>query len=142
MQTSPLKALLLVSLLPASLALLQAAGLGTRESACTGPVCESPRCLTLAPDNTVTPPSPQSSKVDKAGLAAIRGRIQYVDSFPDYKVKAVDSFEDLAVQIVTSFPDAPGKWQIVDSFPDYKIQMVDSFPDFTVKFVDSFPGVR
>ncbi|HEY8835807.1 MAG TPA: hypothetical protein VIM09_09505 [Chthoniobacterales bacterium] len=53
----------------------------------------------------------------KVDVSKIHGRIQFVNSFPDYKVQAV-----------TSFPDAPGKWQIVESFPDYKIEMVDSFP--------------
>jgi hypothetical protein len=78
---------------------------------------------------------------DKKGdVSKIHGRIQYVSSFPDYKVKAVTSFPDLRVQIVKSFPDKPGMWEIVDSFPDYKIQMVESFPDFTVEFVESFPG--
>ncbi|MEY2579750.1 MAG: hypothetical protein QOI49_2574 [Verrucomicrobiota bacterium] len=56
----------------------------------------------------------------KVDVSKIRGRIQYVNSFPDYKVQAVTSFADLHVQIVTSFPDRPGQWQIVDSFPDYK----------------------
>lgn len=77
-----------------------------------------------------------------ADLAAIHGKIQFVDSFPDYKVKVVESFADLHVQMVTSFPDRPGKWQVVTSFPDYKIQLVDSFPDFTIKYVQSFPGVQ
>jgi hypothetical protein len=76
----------------------------------------------------------------KVDVSKIHGRIQYVTSFPDYKVQAVTSFPDLRVQIVTSFPDKPGMWEIVDSFPDYKIEMVQSFPDFTVQFVGSFPG--
>ena len=76
----------------------------------------------------------------KVDVSKIHGRIQYVNSFPDYKVQAVTSFADLHVQIVTSFPDKPGQWQIVDSFPDYKIEMVNSFPDFTIEFVTSFPG--
>lgn len=70
----------------------------------------------------------------------VYGKIQVVDSFPDYKVKVVTSFPDLKVQKVGAFPDAPGKWQMVDSFPDFKIQFVDSFPDFTIEWVDSFPG--
>ena len=78
----------------------------------------------------------------KVHVSKIHGRIQYVSSFPDYKVQAVTSFPDLRVQIVESFPDKPGQWQIVTSFPDYKIQMVDSFPDFTVQFVTSFPGPK
>ena len=76
----------------------------------------------------------------KPNVSKVHGRIQYVKSFPDYKVKAVTSFPDLRVQIVESFPTSPGQWQIVDSFPDYKIEMVESFPDFTVQFVSSFPG--
>ncbi len=71
----------------------------------------------------------------------IYGKIQFVNSFPDFKVKIVDSFADLHVQCVDSFPNAPGKWKIVNSFPDYRIQIVQSFPDFTVKYVESFPGV-
>ena len=78
----------------------------------------------------------------KPDVSKIFGKIQFVDSFPDYKVKVVSSFEDLRVQKVCSFPNSPGKWQVVTSFPDYKIQLVDSFPDFTVRYVSSFPGVR
>jgi len=73
-------------------------------------------------------------------VSKIHGRIQFVTSFPDYKVQEVSSFPDLKVQVVESFPDKPGRWQIVDSFPDYKIQVVDSFPDFTIQYVESFPG--
>lgn len=69
------------------------------------------------------------------------GKVQFVDSFPDFKVQVVESFPDLKVQIVDSFPDSCGKWKIVDSFPDLKIKIVDSFPDFTIKFVDAFPGI-
>lgn len=76
----------------------------------------------------------------KVDVARVHGRIQFVNSFPDYKVQAVTSFADLHVQIVTSFPDKPGQWQIVESFPDYKIEMVNSFPDFTIQYVKSFPG--
>ena len=78
----------------------------------------------------------------KVDVSKVHGRIQFVQSFGDYKVQAVTSFPDLRVQIVKSFPDGPGKWQIVESFPDYKIQMVDSFPDFTIQFVTSFPGPK
>ena len=86
----------------------------------------------------------QSTKVlalSKAEIAKVKGKIQFVDSFPDYKVQIVDSFPDLKVKKVTSFPDDVGEWQIVDSFPDFKIQIVDSFPDFKVKYVTSFPGL-
>jgi hypothetical protein len=79
---------------------------------------------------------------NQAELAKIHGKIQFVDSFPDYKVKVVDSFADLHVQRVGSFPNSPGKWKITNSFPDFKIQIVNSFPDFTIKYVNSFPGVQ
>jgi hypothetical protein len=78
----------------------------------------------------------------KPDLAKIFGKIELVDSFPDFKVQVVDSFADLHVQCVSSFPDKPGKWKIVTSFPDFKVQVVTSFPDFKIKYVDSFPGVR
>src|SRR6478672_10927864 len=77
----------------------------------------------------------------KVHVAKIHGKIQFVNSFGDYKVQVVTSFPDLRVQIVDSFPDKPGQWQIVDSFPDYKIEMVNSFPDFTIQYVKSFPFV-
>ena len=65
--------------------------------------------------------------MEKTNVAKIHGRIQWVNSFPDYKVKIVDAFANLHVRLVTSFPDDPGEWQIVDSFPDFKIQIVAVF---------------
>jgi hypothetical protein len=85
-------------------------------------------------------PRESSAGEQKVDVSRIHGRIQFVTSFPDYKVQVVSSFPDLKVQMVTSFPDKPGQWQKVDSFPDYKVQIVDSFPDFTIQYVDSFPG--
>ena len=82
----------------------------------------------------------RASDKKKVDVSKIYGRIQYVQSFPDYKVQAVTSFPDLKVEIVESFPNSPGKWEIVTSFPDYKIEMVNSFPDFTIEYVTSFPG--
>lgn len=69
------------------------------------------------------------------------GKVQIVNSFPDFKVQSVNSFPDLKVQWVNSFPDKCGLWQSVNSFPDFKIQFVDSFPDFKIQFVNSFPGL-
>lgn len=86
-------------------------------------------------------PAPCDAK-ESLDLARIHGRIQVVESFPDYRVKVVESFADLHVQVVESFPDKPGAWKMVDSFPDYRIQWVESFPDFTIKYVSSFPGVQ
>ena len=40
----------------------------------------------------------------KVNVATVHGRIQFVNSFPDYKVQVVTSFADLHVQIVDSFP--------------------------------------
>jgi len=98
-----------------------------------------------------TAPMRADSSRDEAGAVAsfaavrpapcnLKGKVQFVDSFPDYKIQIVDSFPDIKVQKVSSFPDDPGEWQIVDSFPDFKVQVVDSFPDLKVQYVDSFPG--
>lgn len=71
----------------------------------------------------------------------IHGRIQFVDAFPDYRVRIFTaSFADLRVQMVKNFADSPGKWQAVDAFPDYKIQVVTVGEDFTIQYVTSFPG--
>src|ERR1044071_6280924 len=69
----------------------------------------------------------------------LKGKVQVVNSFADFKVQVVTSFPDLRVQKVNSFPDACGKWEFVKSFPDFTVQFVDSFPDFTIQYVDSFP---
>lgn len=92
--------------------------------------------ITLAALVLAVQSAPKKEK--KLDPSTIYGRIQFVKSFPDYKVKAVTSFPDLKVKVVKSLPGA-GEWQIVDSFPDYKIQIVQSFPDFTVEFADGLP---
>lgn len=61
------------------------------------------------------------------------GKVQVVNSFPDFKVQIVKSFPDLKVMRVTSFPDACGKWQFVKSFPDFTIEYVESFPDLKIE---------
>lgn len=71
----------------------------------------------------------------------LKGKIQFVESFPDLTVQVVESFPDLKVKIVDSFPDKCGEWQIVDSFPDIKVKIVESFADIKIKFVESFPGI-
>ncbi|MEM7600061.1 MAG: hypothetical protein AAF357_01445 [Verrucomicrobiota bacterium] len=96
--------------------------------------------LALLPLGASSVPSPVN-ELSENHLKRVYGRIQFVDSCPDYKVEEVTSFPDLLVQRVSSFPDGPGRWEIVDSFPDFKIQLVDSFPDFTIEYVDSFPGI-
>ncbi len=67
------------------------------------------------------------------------GKIQYVTSFPDVKVRET-TFPDLRVQEVTAFPDRCGKWQIVTAFPDLKVQKVTAFEDFQIQH-SSFPGI-
>jgi hypothetical protein len=69
------------------------------------------------------------------------GKVQVVDSFPDFNVQVVNSLPDLKVQKVQYCPNLIGEWQFVNNFPDFTIQYVNSFPDFTIKFVDYFPGV-
>ncbi len=71
----------------------------------------------------------------------LKGKIQFVESFPDIKVQFVDAFPDLKVKFVDAFPDDCGEWQIVESFPDFKVQVVESFPDIKVQVVDAFPGM-
>jgi hypothetical protein len=72
---------------------------------------------------------------------SLKGKVQFVESFPDIKIQYVTSFPDLKVQWVTSFPDDCGEWQEVTSFPDFKVQVVTSFPDVQVQEVTSFPGL-
>ena len=68
------------------------------------------------------------------------GKVQVVNSFPDFTVEVVESFPDLRVQKVSSSPSRIGEWEFVESFPDFKIQYVNSFADLKIQFVDSFPG--
>lgn len=69
------------------------------------------------------------------------GRIQFVSSMPDIRVRSVSSASDLRVQTVTHVPSQCGEWQIVKSFPDIRVQIDANATDFTIQFVDSFPGV-
>ena len=70
----------------------------------------------------------------------LKGKVQFVESFPDIKIQYVESFPDLKVKFVEAFPDDCGEWQIVESFPDFKVQVVESFPDIKIQVVDAFPG--
>ncbi len=71
----------------------------------------------------------------------LKGKVQFVESFPDIKVQFVDAFPDLKVKFADAFPDDCGEWQVVESFPDFKVQVVESFPDIKVQVVESFPGM-
>ena len=48
------------------------------------------------------------------------GKVQIVDSFPDFKVKVTTSFPDLKVKMVTSFPDECGEWQMVEQLSRFQ----------------------
>ena len=69
-----------------------------------------------------------ASAATSVDVSKIYGNIQFVDSFPDYKVKVVDSYPDLKVQRVDHYPDSAGKWKTVDHYPDFTIQYVDHYP--------------
>ena len=71
----------------------------------------------------------------------LKGKVEFVTSFPDIKIEYVTSFPDIKVKMVSSFPDDCGEWQEVTSFPDFKVQIVTSFPDIKVQEVSSFPGL-
>lgn len=72
---------------------------------------------------------------------ALKGKVQFVDAFPDIKIQYVDAFPDIKVKWVTAFPDDCGEWQEVTAFPDFKVQVVTAFPDIKVQEVDAFPGL-
>ena len=73
----------------------------------------------------------------KGYLAMFKGQkvvFKVVNSFPDLKVQFVDSFGDYKVKIADnrSFAKETIKVQIVTSFPDVKLQRVSSFGDLEV----------
>lgn len=72
----------------------------------------------------------------------LKGRVKFVNAFPDYKIQFVNAFPDAKVKFVESFPDKAGRWKVVESFPDFTVQVVDAFPDFKIKVVDAFPGCK
>jgi hypothetical protein len=66
------------------------------------------------------------------------GKVQYVDIFPDFKVK-VSPFPDLNVE-ETYFGLKCGQWEIVTAFPDFTVQKVTMFEDFDIAY-SPFPGI-
>lgn len=70
------------------------------------------------------------------------GKVQIVESFPDFRVEIVDAFPDLNVQKVNAFPDECGEWMVVDAFPDFRIQIVKNFADIKIQYVTAFPGIE
>ncbi len=80
------------------------------------------------------------SKLSKGYLATLKGKkviFKVVKSNPDLKVQFVDKFPDYKVKILNkkSFAKETITIQIVDRSPDVKLQRVDNFADFEV-FID------
>ena len=78
---------------------------------------------------------------DKSFFENMKGKkivFKEVSSFPDLKLQFVDSFGDFKVRLADDKNFAAGdaiKVQFVTSFPDVKLQKVTAFPDFEV-FID------
>ena len=96
------------------------------------------------PGTTKTCSAPESISLSDCTWNGIelKGKVQFVESFPDLKIQVVESFPDLKVKLVTAFPDDCGEWQVVESFPDFKVQIVESFADIKVQYVEAFPGMQ
>lgn len=99
-------------------------------------------CLVFLPGALEAPNASVTTDDCPEDLSLIRGKIKFVENFPDCEVQIVENFEDLRVKIVQNFPDDEGEWQIVENFPDYEIKIVENFPDFTIRYVENFPGVN
>ena len=75
----------------------------------------------------------------KGYLATLKSKkvtFKVVKSCPDLKVQFVDSFADYKVKVSNSksFSKETIKIQVVTSFPDVKLQKVTSFGDFEAYF--------
>ena len=82
------------------------------------------------------------ARKEKPTPETVFGKIQYVTSFPDVKVRVVKAFGDLRVKEVKAIANSAGEWEIVESFPDFKVEIVTAFEDFTIEYVDAFPGPK
>lgn len=95
---------------------------------------------------TVTEPTDAGPALDKTACTfkgkKLYGKIQYVDSFPDVKIREVTALPDLKVVKVSSLPTRCGEWQVVDTFPNTRVKVVTAFEDLQVEYVTSFPGFR
>lgn len=75
---------------------------------------------------------------DKSFFKSVKGKkiiFKEVTAFPDVKIQYVNSFGDFKIKIADSRSFATGdaiKVQFVTSFPDIKLQKVSAFPDFEV----------
>jgi hypothetical protein len=69
----------------------------------------------------------------------LTGRVKFVTSFGDFKVREDTSFPDLNVR-ETNFPSACGEWQVVTIGEDFTVELVPAFEDFSFRY-SSFPGI-
>ena len=97
-------------------------------------------CMVVQPTHSMLH-APASRETCSYKGFPLQGRIQFVESFPDIKIKVVTSFPDLRVKLVDAFADECGEWQVVDAFPDVKVQVVEVFEDLRVQYVSAFPGM-
>lgn len=70
------------------------------------------------------------------------GRVQFVDTFEDFRIQFVDGLADIKVKFVDYKPSKCGEWQIVDGLADFKVKVVDGLADFKVQKVDALPGIK
>lgn len=75
----------------------------------------------------------------KALARGLYGRIQFVSSGEDYKVRFVTrGFEDLRVRYVLGDATKPGQWRIVSFDGDFRVRVVDTpFEDLKIRIVES-----
>ncbi len=96
-----------------------------------------------APQPRNQPEKPPASK-NKAAAARCFGRIQFVNSGEDFRVKIIAvGIADLDVKLTPGVANKPGEWKIVDSAADYRVKIIsDGVPDFTIRFTNSIPGLN
>ncbi|MSR42110.1 MAG: hypothetical protein EXS10_09475 [Phycisphaerales bacterium] len=95
--------------------------------------------LTSTQFSSAGTPIGRSVKVDPCSL---KGRVQVVKAFGDYKVEIVTAFADLKVMRVSALPSRAGEWQFVDALGDFSVEFVDAFGDFKIEYVTAFPGCK
>jgi len=68
------------------------------------------------------------------------GKIEFVESGENYKVKILDKGSDLKIRLVSFEANSKGKWELVNSGANYKLKIVDFGEDFSVEEVDFGEG--
>src|SRR5262245_8432759 len=94
----------------------------------------------FADDAGVTDAGPALDKVNCTWKGKkLYGKIEFVDSFPDLKIREVTALPDFKVEMVSSLPSRCGEWQEVTSLPTLRVKRVTAFEDLEVEFVTAFP---